>query len=158
MFIDFDVIKHLLNNFELEISFYVHSTEDDEKILHAIEENFCLNKSLFNIIQLKGHHGNPIIKYHSNLKEDIAQRIFEIIFKRLEPNQKQTLLETLDEYIDSSKSLYVRLDKPKLCEREISLGKANSIHFKFKPKKIYLRDAVEFYRESISNLRKTFKS
>ena len=138
--------SRLSNNLELEISFYVHATEDDEKILKALDKNFNLNKSLFEIIQLEGHHGNPILRYYSSINDDLAQKIFETIFKRLEPSQKQTLLGTLEQYIDSSKSLYVRLDKPNLCEGRLTLGKANSVHFKFKPKKKYLKDALDFYR------------
>jgi len=146
------VASSLSNNLELEISFYVHATEDDGKILNALDKNFNLNKSLFEIIQLEGHYGNPILRYYSSINDDLAQKIFETIFKRLEPSQKQALLGTLEQYIDSSKSLYVRLDKPNLCEGRLTLGKANSVHFKFKPKKKYLMDALDFYRVLILSL------
>jgi len=146
------VASSLSNNLELEISFYVHATEDDEKILNALDKNFNLNKSLFEIIQLEGHYGNPILRCYSSINDDLAQKIFETIFKRLEPSQKQTVLGTLEQYIDSSKSLYVRLDKPNLCEGRLTLGKANSVHFKFKPKKKYLKDALDFYRVLILSL------
>jgi RNA binding exosome subunit len=133
----------------LEISFNVHATEDEKKLLGILKNNFGIEESAFFKTVFEGYHGNPIFNYNAKITDALAQDIFKIIFKKLSSNDKKKLLEDISQNIDSTKALYVRLEKSSLFEDRFRINGSNIFHFKFKPRVKYLTEASDFYKKLI---------
>jgi RNA binding exosome subunit len=133
----------------LEMSFSVHATEDENKLLGILKNNFGIEESAFSKTVFEGYHGNPISRYNATITDDLAQNIFNIIFQKLSSNDKKKLLEDISQNIDSTKALYVRLDKSSLFEDHFRINESNTFHFKFKPRVKYLKEASDFYKKLI---------
>jgi RNA binding exosome subunit len=146
---EFMMGKKNKNIIMLELSFNVHATEDEKKLLGILKKNFNIEESVFSKTVFEGYHGNPISKYTVIIKDALAQDIFEIIFKRLSSYDKTKLLDSISQNIDSSKALYIRLDKSSLFEDGFRVGESNTFHFKFKPKLRYIKDASDLFRKLI---------
>jgi len=148
---EFMMGKKNKNVIMLEMSFNVHATEDEKKLLGILKKNFNIEESIFSKTDFEGYHGNPISKYNATIKNALAQHIFEIIFERLSSADKKKLLDDISRNADSTKALYIRLDKSSLFENGFRVGESNTFHFKFKPRIKYLKEASDFFRELISS-------
>jgi RNA binding exosome subunit len=137
------------NKVVLEMSFSIHATEDEKKLLGILKNNFGIEESAFSKTVFEGYHGNPISKYNATITDDLAQNIFKIIFKKLSSNDKKRLLEDISQNIDSTKALYLRLDKSSFFEDYFRITGSNTFHFKFKPRVKYLKEASDFYKKLI---------
>ena len=146
---EFKMEKKTKNMVILEMTFNVHATEDEKKILGILKKNFDIEESIFSKTDFEGYHGNFISKYNATIKDALAQHIFEIIFGRLSSTDKRKMLEDIGQNIDSTKAFYIRLDKSSLFEDRFKVGESNAFHFKFKPTIKYLKEAPNFYRELI---------
>ncbi|MGQ9781733.1 MAG: RNA-binding domain-containing protein [Nitrososphaeria archaeon] len=134
---------------ELELSFNVHATEDERRLLGILEKNFDLREPLFSKTIFEGYHGNRILKYGLSVKGSLADKVFVAIFKKLDSLDRERLLSDIGKNIDSAKIFYLRLDKSSLFEEKFRLGESNAFHFKFKPRIKYLKDARAFYTRLI---------
>jgi RNA binding exosome subunit len=119
--------------------------------LGILKNNFGIEESAFSKTVFEGYHGNPISRYNATITDDLAQNIFNIIFKKLSSNDKKRLLEDISQNIDSTKALYLRLDKSSLFEDHFRISESNTFHFKFKPRVKYLKEASDFYKKLILN-------
>jgi RNA binding exosome subunit len=134
---------------KLELSFNVHATEDERRLLQVLKKVFDLEEPLFSKTVFEGYHGNPILKYNLSTKGLVADKVFTTIFKRLDPLDRERLLNSIGQNIDSTNVFYLRLNKSSLFEEKFRLGGSNTFHFKFKPRIRYLEDANVFYAELI---------
>ena len=133
----------------VEMSFYVHATEDEQKLFDKIKLIFNLSSETFKENVFEGHHGNPIIKYTAYLKGSLAKHVLGVIFKSLDPVDKNILLESIEKRIDEQKNLYLRLDKSGLFKNSFKLDGSNVIHFKLLPKNKNVRNIKNFYKNFI---------
>jgi len=133
----------------VEMSFYVHATEDKQKLFDKIKLIFNLPSETFKENVFEGHHGNPIIKYTAYLKGSQAKHVLEVIFKSLDPVDKNILLENIEKRIDEHKNLYLRIDKSSLFKNFFKLDGSNVIHFKLLPKNKNVRNIKNFYKNFI---------
>ena len=53
---------------EVKINLILHATEDENKVLEKLEENFGIEQKDFQIEQIPGHFNNPILLVSSKLK------------------------------------------------------------------------------------------
>ena len=145
---------------EVELSFNVHATEDERKIMNSLKKNLDLDESLLSRTDFEGYYGNPISKFEVLVRGVAAQKIFETVFKSLESIVMEDLLKHIDNHIDSSKGLYIRISKERLCEDKFRIQESNAFRFKFRPKTGYLKNAQEFYKNAISQCiqKERFKS
>ena len=113
-----------------EVEFYVHATEDIERIKRGIFENLKIRGEVA-MSTLRGHYGNPIIDIRMYLKGDEASKLFLLIMNKLEDEDKATLLWNLNSYIDDRGRFFLRLDKQDLMRGVIRIGKKDAIKLKF---------------------------
>ena len=52
---------------EVKINLILHATEDENKVLEKLEENFGIEQKDFQIEQIPGHFNNPILLISSKL-------------------------------------------------------------------------------------------
>jgi len=113
-----------------EVEFYVHATEDIERVKKGIFENLKIRGEIA-MSTLRGHYGNPIIGVRMYLKGDEANRLFLLIMNKLEDKDKAALLWNLNSYIDDRGRFFLRLDKQGLMRGVIKMGREDVIKLKF---------------------------
>lgn len=120
----------------LDISILVHATEDEKKILNHILVSFGLsaNRVTIDWVKTEGHWKNPIMRLNITASYDI-DRLFTDLCNELKINFGS---EDLDQYLknnlDEKGSVYIRLDKQKLCARAFLLSDADAVRMIFKKK------------------------
>ncbi|MBC7091320.1 MAG: hypothetical protein H5T50_05360 [Nitrososphaeria archaeon] len=136
----------------VEMSFFVHATEDKQKLFDKIKLIFNLSSETFKENVFEGHYGNPIIKYTIYLKGSLAKHVLKLIFKNLDPVDKNLLLESIEKRIDEHKNLYLRVEKSGLFKNFFKLDGSNVIHFKLSPKNKNVKNVKDFYKNFIMEL------
>jgi len=136
----------------VELSFFVHATEDPSKALEAVKR--MIPKPYSNAIDfrrnnLKGHHGNPITHFFSKIRDKkITKLLIEEIASKLEPKDKSHILSQIASHIDHKSNLYLRLDKQSAYLGEAKIGHSDTIRIRIKlklPSKSFDK-MVEAYR------------
>ena len=120
-----------------EIEIIIHATENMEKILSSISRVLKININRNKLVRrdLSGHYGNPIIYLSMKLDDDNVKNLFLAFRKYMDPTDLSWLLSTIDDYIERS-TLYLRIDKQKLCKGELKLVEEDPI-------KIIIKDINE---------------
>ncbi|MEM4297742.1 MAG: RNA-binding domain-containing protein [Nitrososphaerota archaeon] len=116
------------------LTFHVHATEDDKRILEALNRELPIAQAEVERDFLKGHFDNPIIRYTIHLIGEGAQRFADEVFRRLDEADKRLLITRLDKHIDEHGILYLRIDKQLLLEGKLRFSDRDSIRIKLKPK------------------------
>ena len=120
----------------LDISILVHATEDENKILNHVLENFRLSTNVVTIDRVKteGHWKNPILRLIISTSSNI-ERLYTDLYDQLRINYG---FEDLDKYLknnlDEKGSIYIRLDKQKLCAKALFLSDTDAVRMIFKKK------------------------
>lgn len=144
--------KEVSKGFIMEITFFVHATEDEQKLFDVIKANFNLLPENFKQNILEGHYGNPIYKYTASIKSNLAQHVLRTIFGRLDVIDKNFLIESIEKRVDEHKNLHLRIEKSSLFKKFFRLGTANVIHLKLIPKNKNLKNIKNFYENLLLRL------
>ncbi|MGD1835218.1 MAG: RNA-binding domain-containing protein [Nitrososphaeraceae archaeon] len=125
-----------------DVDLLLHATEDKNLVFDKIEQILFIPKDIFNIVELEGHWGNPIISVSCTLDKLKSHDLIFKIFSSLNFNDKEKLTDNLEDYMDEKYYLYMRIDKQHLCKNKISLDPTDdSIKLRFKPsKKLVTKD------------------
>lgn len=133
----------------------LHATEDPGKVLAAVEKALPVPAASFEGEQSEGHYGNAIVLLRATISgRDAGALAIKIIsaFNRLD---RQELYDHLEEYSDEKGSLYLRLDKQRLCQGKVSLAESDAVRVKFKPVHRYHKpsgSSLEIYRGLLSSI------
>ncbi|MEM2110756.1 MAG: RNA-binding domain-containing protein [Candidatus Bathyarchaeia archaeon] len=125
----------------VEISLFAHATENEEKVLGAVQNiipSEYREKITFSRDRLKGEYGNPITFLKTQIRnEKIADALLRNISLNLTTLDKENLLQELDLRLQKG-NLYIRLDKQAAFLGKIKLLSADPIHIciRFKTSKI----------------------
>ncbi|MEM1586067.1 MAG: RNA-binding domain-containing protein [Candidatus Bathyarchaeia archaeon] len=125
----------------INLSFFAHATEDQEKVLTAAKNLFpptYVDRVSFNRSKLTGEYGNPIILFRTQIKEpEIAESLLHNISLNLPLIEKEDLSRHLDLYLDGG-NFYLRFDKQEAYRGRFKLCRADPIrvHIRFKMSKI----------------------
>jgi RNA-binding protein len=120
----------------VDISILVHATEDENKILNHILENLRLSTNMVTIdyVKTEGHWKNPIMRLIISTSSNI-DRLYTDLCNQLRINYGS---EELDQYLknnlDEKGSVYIRLDKQKLCARALFLSDTDAVRMIFRKK------------------------
>jgi RNA binding exosome subunit len=120
----------------LDISVLSHATEDQDKLLKYLflyVEKFLIPKKV-EFVKTEGHWKNPIIRINLSYKKN-ADALYHDLVNKLSNNYgKEDLSSYLDNNVDEKGSVYLRLDKQKLCSGEINISERDSVRFVFRRK------------------------
>lgn len=134
----------------IDISLFVHATEDEDKVMQAVQNLFplkCLDSISFRRQNLHGHHKNPIVLFETRIKDkEIIQAFVENLSPSLSTMDKQNLLEEIGRYVEKG-SLYLRLDKQAAFQGNFKLCTADPIRLRIRFRKSKLEDVVQLCRE-----------
>ena len=133
--------KEKLRSFEIARCrnqlFEFHATEDKDRVINQVSSVLIVDKDEFESENLLGHWGNQIEMIKGSLKGKFANDIASNILTALDTYDRKKILYSLDDYVDDKGTLYLRLDKQKICEGKIELSDIDSLKMKFKPKLIF---------------------
>ncbi len=104
----------------IRVSAVVHATEDREKVGEAIATLFPFEFEIA-VSRATGHYGNPIEYLEVELK---SRREIELFWKNLMKllgEQRDFLLNSLEDRIDRENTLHIRIDKQKAYLGEVEL-------------------------------------
>lgn len=120
----------------VNISFFVHATEDPEKVLKAVENCFpsmTLSEIQFARNSLSGHYKNPITFFETRIKDrDLIKAIITDLSIKIEQKDKELLLSERDKYVGEDGSLYIRADKQSVYNNILRICSADPIHIKIR--------------------------
>jgi RNA-binding protein len=128
---DIPILQFLNSNIDIVI----HATEDKAKILKSVLANLEISKDKFEEFHFEGHWGNRILRIITEINKKETHQLIEKILTKITFTDRQNLLSNLDQYIDEKGSLYLRLDKQKICNNKISLSDNEGIKIKFRVNK-----------------------
>lgn len=126
-----------------DVSALSHATEDENKLLRYLKlylGKFSEPKKI-ELIKTEGHWKNPIIRINLHYTKNSDFLYFELIDKLSNIYGKDDLKSYLDNNIDEKGSVYLRLDKQKLCLGEFSISEKDSVRLIFRKKGKFISDS-----------------
>ena len=129
----------------LEVTYFVHATEDREKIERAVARLLGQEPNP-ETEALEGHFGNQIVSIRVHLTGEDAESGFRHLVDSLPAAVLEQLLTELESHLDEHSALFVWLDKQSLVSGSVSLGTSDPVRVKVKPRIFMVKGgAADFY-------------
>ncbi|HJU34322.1 MAG TPA: RNA-binding domain-containing protein [Nitrososphaera sp.] len=116
-----------------EINLVLHATEDEDKVLKAVEEMLAVPSKRFSSTSSEGHYKNKIMLQKAIISSQEAGSLAKRVVSLLNSTDREHLSRLIDEYADEKGNLYIRLDKQRICQGRISLSETDAVRIRFKP-------------------------
>jgi RNA binding exosome subunit len=120
-----------------EINLVLHATEDEGRVLKAIEDVLLVPSERFSSSPSEGHYKNKILLQRAILSSHEAGSLAKRVISLLNSADREHLSRLVHEYSDEKGNLYIRLDKQRMCQGRVSLSETDAIRIRFKPVKRY---------------------
>lgn len=120
-----------------EINIVLHATEDEGRVLKAIEDVLLVPSERFSSSPSEGHYKNRILLQRAILSSHEAGSLAKRVISLLNSADREHLSRLVHEYSDEKGNLYIRLDKQRMCQGRVSLSETDAIKIRFKPVKRY---------------------
>ncbi|HDH44413.1 MAG TPA: RNA-binding protein [Thermococcus sp.] len=116
----------------IRVSTFAHATEDPEKVLEAMgiffPEDVPSEDIEFEILETEGYFGNPIKVINAELKRSKSvKKMLEHLKELLNEEDKEYLLENLEEKVDETGTFFIRFNKQKAYLGEVAVGEGEDI-------------------------------
>ena len=131
---------------EVKINLILHATEDENKVLEKLEENFGIEQKDFQIEQIPGHFNNPILLVSSKLKRKSAQNFVSLFFSKMKRDEFQEIFDDVEEFVTSS-GLNLRISKQKLVSGILTISKEDTIKINISTPVYVKNETKKIYQE-----------
>ncbi len=128
-----DMEKTQMNISSIRISFFVHATEDIDKMLTDLSDAFSLRQDDVVCESVEGHFRNTITSVKAHAVGENAKLVARSLISRLSDRARSSIVAELGKSMDEHDSLYLRFDRQSL-HRKLELGDDEPIRVKLKPK------------------------
>lgn len=129
----------------VEVSCFVHSTEDVGKVATAIAKQLHISLEPLSE-RLEGHFGNLVLHLRYHLTDEEAWVAFRVMVKGMERDSQRELLESLESSIDEHSALFLRFSKQDLVRGKFVLSTGDPVRVRVKPRGFMKRgEAAAFY-------------
>ncbi|HEY8140185.1 MAG TPA: RNA-binding domain-containing protein [Nitrososphaera sp.] len=136
-----------------EVDLVLHATEAADRVLKSISDSLQILPEKFSRMPAEGHFKNKILLLKANLSSQEAAALAFRVTSLLNSGDKDELSRNLVRYLDEKGSLYLRIDKQRLCQGKVSLSESDSIRIRFRPVKRYRpTGSVDSYRGLLSSI------
>ncbi len=111
------------------LSTLAHSTEDKEKVMKSFQA-ICSSvlPGKIETARLRGHYGNEIVAFRVHVRpRKQAERFFVHIWSRLSSLDRDEIMLNLQEYVDASGTLYLRIGKQESYKGAVTLLNSDPI-------------------------------
>ncbi len=110
---------------------YVHATEDKDKVMRALMNVFpehVKDKISVREERYEGHYGNPIVVLEAVIDDPkAAEEAFKGILDKLDDVDRRYLAASLDDRVDKSGSLYLRISKQHAYKGELKILESDDV-------------------------------
>jgi len=127
----------------VEVSFFVHATEDESRLVESVNSFFSLSEP--EVEELEGHFGNRISHVTYRVTREGAARLFSRIVALLSGEETVAILGDRGKNIDERGALYLRFSKQELLAGKLVLAENDPVRFKLKPRGYLKGDPATFY-------------
>ena len=131
---------------EVKINLILHATEDENKVLEKLEENFGIEQKDFVIEQIPGHFNNPILLISSKLKRKPAHNFVSLFFSKMKRDEFQEIFDDVENFVTSS-GLSLRISKQKLISGILTLSKEDTIKINISTPVYVKNETKRIYQE-----------
>ena len=129
----------------VEASYFVHATEDPEKIGKAVSR-LLGSAAAPETEPLEGHFGNRIVRARVHVVGAAAESAALSVFAFMSEDTRREVAGSLGALVDEHSSLFLRFDKQLLVQGRTALGSGDPVRVKVKPRLFQLGPrAAEFY-------------
>ena len=129
-----------------EVNLVLHATEDESKVLKAIEEILLVPSTRFLRSSSEGHYKNKIVLQKAILSSKEAAMLAKRVISLLNSTDREHLSRLVNDYADEKGNLYIRLDKQRICQGRVLLSENDAIRIRFKPiRRFKPSDSVQNY-------------
>ncbi len=111
----------------LEVSLYLHATEDEEKVMRSVEEALGIPRSDFYVSRASGHYGNPVTIFRAILEGERALEALGRLVARMDEGERRALGHYAREAVDERGRVYIRLDKQGLVLGKVRIGRRDPV-------------------------------
>ena len=115
------------------ISFFVHATEDLDRITNRLSEALDLNPADLVCETVEGHFGNKITSVKAHIIGEKTGLVARKLISRLSDHARKDTINLVGSSTDMHDSLYLRLDRQSL-HGKLELADDEPIRVKLKPK------------------------
>lgn len=140
----------MTHQFEVTAELIIHATEDKNKIFEPIFELFQIKEEEFTIEETLGHYGNPILLVKITLSKKRGEEFVKKLASKITKTQMKELLENLGLHFEDT-TLFLRIGKNELVNKEISLHQNNAIKIKIKMPIYKKNEVLKKYTELLSS-------
>jgi len=130
-----------------EVSFFVHATEDEERLLETVAKSLGVRKELFKQSRMTGHFNNPITHWSALIRGEEATRFAEALVRGLSQADRSLLRSDLSSHADEHGCLYLRLDKQTLFSDRVELGQSDPVRVKLRPVSRWRKTSASEFEE-----------
>ena len=131
---------------EVKINLILHATEDENKVLEKLEENFGIEQKDFQIEQIPGHFNNPILLISVQLKKKPAHNFISLFFSKMKKDEFQEIFDGVEDFVTSS-GLSLRISKQKLISGILTLSKEDTIKINISTPVYVKNETKKIYQE-----------
>jgi|TARA_B100001250_G_C19100173_1_gene486621 hypothetical protein len=131
---------------EVKINLILHATEDENKVLEKLEENFGIEQKDFQIEQIPGHFNNPILLISVQLKKKPALNFISLFFSKMKKDEFQEIFDDVEDFVTSS-GLSLRISKQKLISGILTLSKEDTIKINISTPVYVKNETKKIYQE-----------
>jgi RNA binding exosome subunit len=136
-----------------EVDLVLHATEASDRVLRSVSDLLEIPRERFLQVPAEGHFKNRILLLKANLSSQEAAALALRVTSLLNSEDKDELVTNLPRYLDEKGSLYLRIDKQRLCQGKVRLSESDSIRIRFRPVKRYRpAGSVDSYRGLLSSI------
>jgi len=129
----------------LEVTYFVHATEDQEKVRRAVARLLGRDPDP-EVESLEGHFGNKILRARVHLTGEDAEPAFGHLVESLPAGVLDQIASELGSHLDEHSAFFVRLDKQSLVSGAVSLGTSDPVRVRVKPRIFLVKGgAASFY-------------
>ena len=149
-----DTGRSTIDVLSVEVSTLAHATEDEDKVERAVRNLLPegLGEGRLKWQRLSGYHKDPLTLITIKLKKrkGATQALMHTI-DLLSPLDRERLLEEIEERVDKSGNLYLRLDKQKALKGRGALVEVDSIRMKFGIRVPHGRLPIEYIKTVVES-------
>ncbi len=118
----------------VEVKFFVHATEDEERVLKTISKVLQIPEEKFERSKLEGHFGNPIVNLRVHLTGSDADVFAKGLANLFDDQEKDRLFSDMASRMDKHGAIYLRIDKQSLFAGRLVQSTVDVVRVKMKPR------------------------
>ena len=131
---------------EVKINLILHATEDENKVLEKLEENFGIEQKDFQIEQIPGHFNNPLLLISVQLKKKPALNFISLFFSKMKKDEFQEIFDDVEDFVTSS-GLSLRISKQNLVSGILTISQEDTIKINISTPVYVKNETRKIYQE-----------